>query len=151
MKGASREKANELRSVVLSLFALCAICAWATNYQDSYKGTPYNDSHCHGGAQKIPGRVECAYYDFGDEGIAYHDSDCKNNGSGALNPADGRYLNQFRMDEGVDTSYTKFHDQIGNNPYNRVQPLETSSTSAGPSQESGSRNMNLAFDFKKAR
>ena len=28
------------------------------------------------------------------------------------------------MDEGVDTSYTKFHDQIDNNPYDVVQPPE---------------------------
>jgi len=33
-------------------------------------------------------------------------------------------LNQFRMDEGVDISYTKFHDQIDNNPFNLVQPSE---------------------------
>jgi hypothetical protein len=68
--------------------------------------------------------VECAYYDLGGEGVAYHDTDAKNNGSGGLNPADGTYLNQFRMDEGVDTSYTKFHDQIDNNPYDVVQPPE---------------------------
>jgi hypothetical protein len=88
-----------------------------------YKGSPYHDSR-QGGAQRIPGRVDCAYYDRGGEGIAYHDTDAKNNGSGALNPADGTYLNQFRMDEGVDTSYTKFHDQIDNNPYDVVQPPE---------------------------
>ncbi len=28
------------------------------------------------------------------------------------------------MHEGVDTSYTKFHDAIDNNPYDRVQPPE---------------------------
>ena len=89
-----------------------------------YKGLPYHDSRYNGGAQKIPGRVDCAYYDLGGEGVAYHDTDAKNNGSGALNPADGTYLNQFRMDEGVDTSYTKFHDQIDNNPYDVVQPPE---------------------------
>ena len=89
-----------------------------------YKGSPYHDSRYPGGAQGIPGRVKCAYYDLGGEGVAYHDTDAKNNGSGALNPADGSYLNQFRMDEGVDTSYTKFHDEIDNNPYDKVQPPE---------------------------
>lgn len=54
--------------------------------------------------------------------MAYHDSDAKNNGSGGLNPADGTYLNEFRMNEGVDTSYTKFHGEIDNNPYNMVEP-----------------------------
>lgn len=72
----------------------------------------------------MPGRVMCAYYDVGGEGVAYHDSDANNHGSGTLNPADGTYLNQFRMNEGVDTSYTKFHDQIDNNPYNLVLPPE---------------------------
>jgi hypothetical protein len=90
----------------------------------NYKGTPYHDSRHHGGAQKIPGRVECAYYDRGGEAVAYHDADAKNNGSGGLNPADGTYLNQFRMDEGVDTSYIKFHDQIDNSPYDVIQPQE---------------------------
>jgi hypothetical protein len=89
-----------------------------------YQGTPFHDSVYSGGPQKIPGRVKCAYYDLGGEGIAYHDSDAKNNGSGGLNPADGTYLNQFRMNEGVDISYTKFrdHDPIDNNPFNLVQP-----------------------------
>jgi hypothetical protein len=116
----------------MTLLAMAAICAPAANRQDNYKGTPYqdykgtpyHDSKYQGGAQKIPGRVECAYYDLGGEGVAYHDSDAKNNGSGTLNPPDGTYLNQFRMNEGVDTSYTKFHDQIDNNPYNLVQPPE---------------------------
>jgi Carbohydrate binding module (family 6) len=89
-----------------------------------YQGKPFHDGTYHGGPQGIPGKVFCAYYDLGGEGVAYHDSDAKNNGSGGLNPADGTYLNQFRMDEGVDTSYTKFHDQIDNNPYNMVQSPE---------------------------
>jgi hypothetical protein len=96
-------------------------CGQAATAQQ-HQGEPFHDSVHHGGPQKIPGRVQCAYYDFGGEGIAYHDADAKNNGSGALNPADGSYLNQFRMNEGVDTSYTKFHDQIDDNPYNMVKP-----------------------------
>jgi len=89
-----------------------------------YKGAPYRDSRYVVGIQAIPGRVECAYYDYGGEGVAYHDTESKNFGSGGLNPADGTYLNEFRMDEGVDTSYTKFHDQIDNSPYNLVRPSE---------------------------
>jgi hypothetical protein len=85
---------------------------------------PYHDARRMGEPQKIPGKIECAYYDLGGEGTAYHDVDSKNRGSGGLNPADGTYLNQFRMEEGVDTSYTKFHDQIDNNPFNLVQPVE---------------------------
>jgi len=109
-----------------SLILLGAFCFTATssgkNYH--YAGKPFEDSVYHGGPQHIPGRVMCAYYDLGGEGVAYHDSDAKNNGSGGLNPADGTYLNQFRMNEGVDTSYTKFHDEIDNNPYNLVLPPE---------------------------
>jgi hypothetical protein len=96
----------------------------AMQFLASYKGTPYQDSRYHDGAQIIPGRVQCAYYDLGGEGVAYHDTTAKNEGSGGLNPADGSYLNEFRMHEGVDTSYTKFHDAIDNNPYNTVTPEE---------------------------
>jgi hypothetical protein len=108
---------------LLAVFAITAVPA-STSYLKNYKGTPYQDSRYHRGAQKIPGRVECSYYDRGGEGVAYHDVDAKNNGSGGLNPADGTYLNQFRIDEGVDISYTKFHEQIDNSPYDLVQPGE---------------------------
>jgi Carbohydrate binding module (family 6) len=64
----------------------------------------------------------CAYYDLGGEGVVYHDSDTTNEGSGTLNPADGSYLNEFRMHEGVDTSYTKYHDNIDDNSYEVVHP-----------------------------
>jgi len=106
------------------LFASTALCAQKSDFLARYKGTPFEDTRYHDGAQKIPGIVHCAYYDLGGEGVAYHDSDAKNNGSGALNPANGEYLNEFRMAEGVDTSYTKFKDNppIDNNPYNKVVP-----------------------------
>ena len=77
-------------------------------------GKPY-----HNKPQQIPGRVECEFYNEGGEGVAYHDSDSVNNGSGKLNPVNGSYLNEFRMHEGVDISYTKAHD-IDNNPYSKV-------------------------------
>src|SRR5450432_3013760 len=108
---------------VLLLAAAAVVPAHADEVKP-YAGTPFHDSVYPGGPQKIPGRVQCAYYDFGGEGIAYHDTDAKNNGSGGLNPADGSYLNTFRMDEGVDTSYTKFHDEIDNSSFNLVQPPE---------------------------
>jgi hypothetical protein len=112
-------------SLLVSLAISTTSSTLGADFLTNYKGTPYRDSHYQGGAQNIPGRVECAYYDLGGEGIAYHDTDSKNNGSGGLNPADGTYLNQFRMNEGVDTSYTKFHDQIDNSPYDLVQPPES--------------------------
>lgn len=104
------------------LFVGIAIWAYKSDYLIRYKGTPFEDSHYSAGPQPVPGRVQCAYYDLGGEGVAYHDSDANNNGSGALNPSDGTYLNEFRKNEGVDISYTKFHDEIDNNPYNLVAP-----------------------------
>jgi hypothetical protein len=98
----------------------------ASPQMNGYKGTPFHDSVYSGGPQKIPGRVQCAYYDLGGEGVAYHNKDTKNHGSGELNPANGMYLNEFRMKEGISTSYTKFHSEtaIDNNPYDLVQPPE---------------------------
>ncbi len=74
---------------------------------ENYKGRPFQDTKYDGKAQKIPGRVMCAYYDLGGEGVAYHDTTKENHGSGMLNPANGDYLNEFRMNESVDTSFTK--------------------------------------------
>lgn len=71
--------------------------------------------------QEVPGKIEFEYYNQGGEGIAYHDSDTENNGSGKLNPANGTFLNEFRMKEGVDISYTK-PNNIDDNPYNKVIP-----------------------------
>ncbi|MEI9917347.1 MAG: carbohydrate-binding protein [Bacteroidota bacterium] len=80
------------------------------------KPEPYN-----GKPQVIPGRLECEFYNTGGEGRAYHDSDAVNNGSGKLNPANGMFLNEFRMMEGVDISYTK-DKNIDNTEFNKVQP-----------------------------
>src|SRR6202042_783004 len=113
------QRVSSLCIIAASMFAANA---FSQSTLSQYKGLPYHDSRYQSGPQHIPGRVLCAYYDLGGEGVAYHDSDAKNNGSGTLNPADGTYLNQFRMDEGVDISYTKFHDEIDNNPYALVQP-----------------------------
>jgi len=46
------------------------------------------------------------FYDTGGEGVAYHDTDAINNGSGVLNKGDS-LVERFRADEGVDLSYTK--------------------------------------------
>lgn len=110
--------------LVLAAAASLAAAADQASFMRSYKGAPYTDSQWQASPQKIPGRVLCAYYDRGGEGVAYHDADAKNHGSGELNPADGSYLNQFRMNEGVDTSYTKFgrDPQIDDNPFQGVAP-----------------------------
>ncbi len=109
---------------LVAMFAAGTAAAQQADFLKSYKGTPFHDNKYNGGAQKIPGSVRCAYYDLGGEGVAYHDADAKNNGSGALNPANGSYLNEFRMREGVDTSYTKMglDPKIDDNPYDKVTP-----------------------------
>jgi len=103
--------------------ALCLVGCASKGWK-AYQGRPFQDSVYRGGPQTIPGCVQCAYYDFGGEGVAYHDSDATNHGSGGLNPANGEYLNEFRMHEGVDISYTKFkrQTQIDDNPYDLVTP-----------------------------
>jgi hypothetical protein len=116
------------RKVFSSCFlaaSMLAATASSQSFLSQYKGTPFHDNHYQAGPQKIPGRVLCAYYDLGGEGVAYHDKDPQNHGSGELNPADGTYINEFRMHEGVDTSYTKFDrkpTQIDDNPFDKVVP-----------------------------
>jgi hypothetical protein len=87
----------------------------------SCKQAEYRGKAWSGIPQSIPGKIECEYYDLGGEGVAYHDSDSVNNGSGRLNPVNGDPLNEFRLNEGVDISYTKSRD-IDNNPFNKVEP-----------------------------
>ena len=89
----------------------------------SYTGTPFRE------AQVLPGRLLCAHYDRGGEGVAFHDSTPINQGSGRLNPADGNPLNEFRIDEAVDISYvkgTRLHEgamvEFDNSAFNRVTP-----------------------------
>ena len=101
---------------------LLACLSWGGSYGQRYTGKPFTDS-LHHDMQAIPGRLQCALYDLGGEGVAYHDTDTINQGSGKLNPADGTYLNEFRMKEGVDISYTKFREPpIDNNSFNLVMP-----------------------------
>src|SRR5579872_6986489 len=98
--------------IILIVFFSCS-----STYQLTTAGKPYQNK-----IQHIPGRIECEYYNEGGEGIAYHDSDAINNGSGKLNPANGTYLNEFRMNEGVDISYTKSNN-IDNNPFSKPVPV----------------------------
>src|SRR5258707_14625440 len=95
-------------------FSLCFVAVsmlpaitFSQSFLSQYKGLPYHDCRYQGGTQKIPGRVLCAYYDLGGEEVAYQDSDPQNHGNGELNPADGSYLNEFQINKGEDTSYTK--------------------------------------------
>jgi hypothetical protein len=112
-------------AVGLVAASMIAAVAFSQSLMSQYKGSAFGDARYQGGAQKIPGQVMCAYYDTGGEGVAYHDTDPQNHGSGELNPADGTYLNEFRIHEGVDTSYTKFDrkpDRIDDNPFDKIVP-----------------------------
>lgn len=84
--------------------------------QSKYMGKPYNNM-----MQVLPGKLQCEFYDTGGEGVAYHDLDSVNGGSGKLNPANGSYLNEFRMKEAVGISYTKSND-IDNHAFNYFNP-----------------------------
>jgi|WetSurSiteA1Bulk_404760.scaffolds.fasta_scaffold00771_2 hypothetical protein len=103
---------NYLITLFLSMPAFVAIIVSC----NSYPGKPWENK-----IQLIPGRVQCEFYDTGGEGISYHDMDSVNNGSGKLNPANGDFLNEFRMQEGVDISYTKING-TDDNPFNDVMP-----------------------------
>lgn len=62
----------------------------------------------------------------------------KNKGSGTLNPADGSYLNEFRMHEGVDISYTKISAILMRIHATWYIRPRTSSRSDGPIPVNGS-------------
>jgi hypothetical protein len=95
----------KIRSTIACLAALYSVGVVMrpqTNKPSAeYRGRPHL-----GRPQVIPGRIQAEFYDAGGEGIAYHDSDPGNNGSGKLNMGTSD-LDQFRKDEDVDISYTK--------------------------------------------
>jgi hypothetical protein len=109
--------------LILILFCGLVLTESCQSHKNEYKGTPFSDSVYKSGPQTIPGKLQCEYYDFGGEGLAFHDTDSTNSGSGRLNPADGSYLHEFRINEAVDISFTKFREPaIDNSPYNIVEP-----------------------------
>jgi hypothetical protein len=92
-----------------------------------YQGKPFADAVHKTGVPNIPGIIQCALYDLGGEGVAYHDTDATNNGSGKLNLEPGHqrahasaYVWHFRKDESVDVSFVK--DWADLNHTNLVSP-----------------------------
>ncbi|HWD18276.1 MAG TPA: carbohydrate-binding protein [Verrucomicrobiae bacterium] len=90
------------------------LSAGAQGLPADYKGRPFSDAQHQAGAAAIPGVVQCALYDIGGEGVAYHDADPINHGSGELNlqpkhqrPHASAYIWNFRQEEGVDISFVK--------------------------------------------
>ena len=96
------------------LFVMLAGGEVNANLPAKYQGKPFKDATHNGDPQTIPGRLQAALYDMGGEGVAYHDVDAINHGSGELNykpehceegvPAS---VCHFRETEGVDISYVK--------------------------------------------
>jgi hypothetical protein len=114
-----------LASSILGAFSaiIIFVSCQPAKKQAEYTGKPYQDSVYQAGPQTIPGKLQCEYYDFGGEGIAFHDEESINSGSGRLNPANGTYLHEFRINEAVDISYTKFTEPpIDSTIYNLVHP-----------------------------
>jgi hypothetical protein len=103
---------------VILLMAMAMSCVLVMG--QAYEGKPFKYEVFNGTPQEIPGKLYCAYYDLGGEGVAYHETTPENFGSGRLNPANGTILNEFRINESVDVSYTKVG--IDDTPNNKVKP-----------------------------
>jgi len=106
-------KTFHLQLALLLLVGMAGVSGDA-GFPADYKGKPFQDAAHTTGPQTIPGRLEAALYDLGGEGIAYHDVDAINHGSGVLNYEAGHceegvpaYVCHFRENEGVDLSYVK--------------------------------------------
>ncbi len=101
--------------LMISLIPIMESCVIYSkkNLPKGYLGKPFQDEVYKSGAQVIPGRIQCALFDLGGEGVGYHDKDSINNGSGPYNHQPGHcepgaeYVAYFRINEGVDLSYTK--------------------------------------------
>jgi hypothetical protein len=96
------------------LLVLLAATNAAGEIAADYKGRPYRDAAHASAPQPIPGRLQAALFDIGGEGVAYHDVDPINHGSGELNYKPGHCeedvpvaICRFRENEGVDISYVK--------------------------------------------
>ena len=109
------------------LLCLTAAALVRAAVPSDYRGTPFTDPVHQGGPPNVPGIVQAALFDLGGEGVAYHDSDAVNNGSGKLNLEPGHqrshasaYIWHFRKEEAVDLSFVK--DWADLNHTNLVTP-----------------------------
>ena len=71
---------------ILSFSLVCVSISKAQKRTSKYTGKVYQDSLYKGNPQIIPGKLQCEYYDFGGEGVSFHDLDSTNSGSGRLAP-----------------------------------------------------------------
>src|SRR4051812_16725904 len=103
----------KLSSLVPAAASVLIVAAAHAAVPAEYTGKPFEDSSHKDGPASIPGTLQCALFDLGGEGIAYH-SDGTNHGSAELNrrlehqrPHATPYIWSFRADEKVSISYTK--------------------------------------------
>lgn len=119
----TKRKLGALAGPMTVIGALICL-GYALAMPPGYKGKPFQDQFHKSGPQLIPGTLQCALYDLGGEGVAYHDTDAVNQGSrlnhtefmsGGANgvltkhcrPGTPEYVCYFRENEAVDISYTK--------------------------------------------
>jgi hypothetical protein len=125
-------KSNFKKFILSFLFFNFVIVLFTNSYvfaelPPNYKGTPFSDNVYKDGPQKIPGKIQCEYFDNGGPNVAYYDTDPQNNGSGSLNYQQncpdnpGNRICHFRENEEVDISYTK--SGIDNTEYNLVPQI----------------------------
>ena len=105
---------HRMLRIVLGTVLGCHAFTGLAGVPSDYQGKPFADAYHKAGTPNIPGIVQCALYDLGGAGVAYHDTDAINNGSGKLNLEKGHqrahageYLWFFRKDDGVDLSFVK--------------------------------------------
>ena len=103
--------------LVAPLAVAATLCLVLAGAGVSAQGRAYEGRPFQGRVQALPGTLECELYDEGGEGVAYHDTDGRNHGSGELNKG-GTDRDNFRKDEDVDISYTK--NDWDNSPFNLV-------------------------------
>jgi len=118
----------------LALFFLVALFLKAATLSiaatpSGYQGRPFSDEFHQAQPIRIPGLLQCALYDLGGEGVAYHDTTPKNEGSDGLNRDPGHqrahanaYIWHFRSGEAVDLSYVKDWADL-NHPNLVVPPI----------------------------
>src|SRR5260370_14851724 len=76
---------SNVNPILIAIAGMTLVLCSNAELPPGYKGKPFQDTVYTAGPQNIPGRVECAYYDLGGEGVAYHDTEPTNHGSGELN------------------------------------------------------------------
>jgi hypothetical protein len=103
-----------VRALLLILFStILVVTVSPAALPPDYRGHPFEDDRHKQGPAVIPGTLQCALFDLGGEGVAFH-SDGTNHGSGELNrrpdhqrPHASAEIWSFRTAEPVSISYTK--------------------------------------------